>query len=164
MTTAFLFQPAGHPKTTRLFLEDRIANMIDEELYRLEHKDEFDKKAAEDFRKAVEEHASDVLPSNFEASSYVTDEFVSPRERRRDERMAKINPQAYCVDRCIATGNCDVFEDIFEMSPKEVIQFCDECVLSEDEEPCDVPEAMLNAETAMEQLRKSIEQDSKLKP
>mmetsp|Transcript_25654 Transcript_25654/g.36185 ORF Transcript_25654/g.36185 Transcript_25654/m.36185 type:complete len:185 (-) Transcript_25654:224-778(-) len=167
-SSAFVIQPQRSAKTnTRLFLEDHIAKMIDQELHRLEHKDEFDKKAAEEFRKVVEEHKGDVLPSNFEATEYATEEFVSPRERKRDERMAKMNPQAYCADRCIATGNCDVFEDIFEMSPLEVIKFCDECVLSEDEEPCDVPEAMLNTDDAMEKLRKSIQQDmnnKKLKP
>jgi hypothetical protein len=32
---------------------------------------------------------------------------------------------------------------MFELSEKEVRKFCEECVLSEDEEPCDVPEKFL---------------------
>jgi len=28
------------------------------------------------------------------------------------------------------------------MDPREVIKFCNECVLSEDEEPCDIPESI----------------------
>ena len=28
---------------------------------------------------------------------------------------------------------------MFDMDPTEVITFCKECVLSEEEEPCDVP-------------------------
>lgn len=33
----------------------------------------------------------------------------SPR-RRKDERMASDDPMRYCADRCVSTGNCDVFE------------------------------------------------------
>jgi len=29
----------------------------------------------------------------------------------------------------------------FEFSPEEVMEFCNDCVLSEDEEPCDIPDA-----------------------
>lgn len=32
--------------------------------------------------------------------------------------------------------------DFFELSPKEVLKFCEECVLSEEEEPCEVPESV----------------------
>ena len=83
--------------------------------------------------------------------------------RRKDEMMAADDPMRYCADRCVTTGNCDVFEvslipsrlrqpdesdllcnllraqDMFDMDPKEVMSFCTDCVLSEDEEPCDVP-------------------------
>lgn len=31
------------------------------------------------------------------------------------------------------------WQDMFDMDPKEVMSFCTDCVLSEDEEPCDVP-------------------------
>lgn len=65
----------------------------------------------------------------------------SPR-RRKDEKMAENDPMRYCADRCVTTGNCDVFEDMFDLGPSEVIKFCTECVLSEDEEPCDIPESM----------------------
>ena len=50
--------------------------------------------------------------------------------------MAHDDPQRYCADRCVTTGNCDVFEDMYSMSPKEVMSFCTECVLSEEEEVC----------------------------
>ena len=56
--------------------------------------------------------------------------------------MAFNDPMRYCADRCVSTGNCDVFEDVYDMSPRQVIAFCEECVLSEEEEPCDVPESM----------------------
>lgn len=32
-------------------------------------------------------------------------------------------------------------QDMFDLDPSEVVKFCKECVLSEDEEPCDVPES-----------------------
>lgn len=54
--------------------------------------------------------------------------------------MAMNDPQRYSADRCITTGNCDIYEDYYGLSAHEVIQFCAECVLSEEEEPCDIPE------------------------
>ena len=62
---------------------------------------------------------------------------------RKDRRMARDDPSRYCADRCVATGNCQVWEDMFEMSAKEVQIFCKEFVLSEDEEPCDVPDKFI---------------------
>ena len=31
------------------------------------------------------------------------------------------------------------------MGPNEVMKFCKECVLSEDEEPCDIPETVFGS-------------------
>ena len=62
------------------------------------------------------------------------------RQRKKDEKLASDDPSMYCADRCVSTGHCDVYEDFFEMSPKDVVKFCVECVLSEQEEPCDVPD------------------------
>jgi hypothetical protein len=45
----------------------------------------------------------------------------------RDERMAKANPKKYCVDRCLATGYCEVLEDILDMTTQQVKRFCDNC-------------------------------------
>ena len=54
--------------------------------------------------------------------------------KRKDQKMAFDDPQRYCADRCISTGNCDVFEDLYKMSATEVMEFCTDCVLSEEEE------------------------------
>ena len=62
------------------------------------------------------------------------------RQRRKDEKLANEDPSTYCADRCVSTGHCDVYEDFFEMKPQDVVKFCVECVLSEEEEPCDVPD------------------------
>ena len=35
---------------------------------------------------------------------------ISNPRRRKDERMAANDPMRYCADRCVTTGNCDVFE------------------------------------------------------
>jgi hypothetical protein len=40
---------------------------------------------------------------------------VSKVQRRKDEKMASDDPAKYCADRCVSTGNCDVFEDMFEL-------------------------------------------------
>ena len=34
------------------------------------------------------------------------------RQHAKDEKMAINNPEQYCADRCLATGNCDVYEDL----------------------------------------------------
>ena len=44
------------------------------------------------------------------------DRDVSNPRRRKDERMAATDPTRYCADRCVATGNCDVFEVSFRFS------------------------------------------------
>jgi hypothetical protein len=32
-----------------------------------------------------------------------------------------------CADRCLATGYCDVLEDIYEMTTAQVMKFCEHC-------------------------------------
>ena len=43
------------------------------------------------------------------------DRSISSPRRRKDERMAADDPMRYCSDRCVTTGHCDVFEDMFDM-------------------------------------------------
>lgn len=31
-------------------------------------------------------------------------------QMRKDRRLAGRDPAAYCADRCVSTGNCDIFE------------------------------------------------------
>lgn len=108
--------------------------MIDDELRRLGNKRAFDKEWMEKNRAAILSR----LESDFiDKDDPNIEEFQS---FKKDESMAWKNPQRYCADRCITTGNCDIYEDFFELDPHEVIKFCTECVLSEDEEPCEVPE------------------------
>lgn len=75
------------------------------------------------------------------------DDAVDILRMRKDQRLAEKNPESYCADRCLSTGNCEVFEDFFELSALEVVKFCTDCVLSEDDEPCDIPEAALEKYT-----------------
>ena len=66
------------------------------------------------------------------------------RQSAKDKKLARSDPQKYCADRCVATGNCDVYEDIFELSAEEVLSFCNDCVLNEGEDPdaeCTIPDA-----------------------
>ena len=72
-------------------------------------------------------------------------------EHKRDERMAFLKPEKYCADRCVATGNCDIFQDFYELGPEDVLKFCEECVLNFDEDldsegGCDVPDAFYEKE------------------
>ena len=59
---------------------------------------------------------------------------INPMQLRRDKKLAAKDPQQYCADRCVATGNCEVYEDIYHMSPSRVMEFCTGCVLAEDDD------------------------------
>jgi len=131
---------------TALNLENKIADMIDKALYRQDHKQESEREWNKKNKKVIEPE----IPSDFTFAGPLVEDSENFMIKRKDKRLADANPQAYCADRCVSTGNCDVYEDMFHMSPKEVMEFCTECVLSEDEEPCDVPEAMLEDKNDLE--------------
>ena len=78
------------------------------------------------------------LPDTVEGQE---DDMRNFRQFAKDKKLAREDPARYCADRCVATGNCDVYEDIFELSPEEVLSFCNDCVLSEEKEECDIPPA-----------------------
>jgi hypothetical protein len=162
------------PSTTRIFLEDWVAEMIDAEIWRQGHRKDFESAWMEKNRAAIVQNlnpGSGAVPSESMLTMDDPKEFV---QHARDVRMAKEDPQRYCADRCITTGNCDVYEDLyvlptigwlgvragrsrfqfvcshthafvsacsFHMSAQQVIEFCNDCVISDGEEPCDIPEA-----------------------
>jgi hypothetical protein len=66
--------------------------------------------------------------------SSVAPDTINPMQFKRDKRLAEKDPQQYCADRCVATGNCEVYEDIYHLSPSQVMPFCTDCVLAEDED------------------------------
>jgi len=145
-----------HSSNTKIFLEDWVANMIDGELYRLDHHEEYEAAWMEKNKGAVVSRLSDersttdgLYPSQMVGDGD-REEFA---QHRRDERMAFLKPEKYCADRCIATGNCDILEDFYEMGPQDVINFCEECVLNvddvEDNIGCDVPDAFYEKEPPM---------------
>jgi hypothetical protein len=129
------------PKTrmsTQINLKDSIAEMIDKELERLAHKKEIEEQFNTKNKRALDA----IIPTNYVANEDL--EPFPPSVKFKDTKMALDNPQQYCADRCVSTGNCDVFEDMYHLSATEVMEFCTECVLSEEEEPCDVPDAMFD--------------------
>ena len=139
LSNAFL-NPCAPRRETRLFLEDRIADMIDQELYRQTHKKDFERQWMEKNRAAVlhtmgvthgaDDHESMMI--NFDENAELF------RQHRKDQKMAATDPERYCADRCISTGNCDILEDFYHLSPEEVLNFCEECVLSTEGE-CELP-------------------------
>eukprot|EP00804_Cyclotella_cryptica_P006203 CCRYP_015278-RA/>CCRYP_015278-RA protein AED:0.00 eAED:0.00 QI:24/1/1/1/1/1/2/232/263 len=196
---AFVSSNVNTRHKTTLNLEDHIADMIDGELHRLRHKHEADKEWLAKQRQWSKMEPTLPPDFDFDDGLFGSDLFdddsaaltaegssvqgfttgvnreISMVQRRKDEKMANDDPMRYCADRCVTTGNCDVFEDMFDLGefrfcygfewtshdfsrfynsapltfvpiledPREVIKFCKECVLSEDEEPCDVPEKFL---------------------
>lgn len=118
--------------------------MIDRELMRLKDHAEWRRQQ----ESAMLKRQREAVPAAFDYNSPV--DFTSASsgalnkiQARKDKRMAREDPARYCADRCVATGQCSVWEDMFEMSEKEVQQFCKDCVLSDGEEPCDVPETFI---------------------
>ena len=118
---------------------DWVADLIDSEKYRQDHKEDFEAKWMEKNRDAMLHQLNKDAPA-----IVMDDEKLNFRELMRDKRLASKSPQMYCADRCIATGNCEVYEDIFQFSPEEVIEFCNDCVLVDemdpDHEECDIPD------------------------
>ena len=138
--------------------------MIDSELYRQEHRKEYEAAWMEKNKGAVLSRLSDegstvTDTAGFSYPSQMLNDWdrESYAEHKRDERMAFLNPEKYCADRCIATGNCDILEDFYELGPEEVLSFCEECVLNFDDDVgdgssspssfgCDVPDAFYEKE------------------
>lgn len=130
--------------------------MIDGELYRQGHRKEYEEAWMEKNRRAVlsrietdfgglvvsnEDNTMNMNDNDSKMMMMNDDDRSEYRQHAKDVRLAERDPQQYCADRCVATGHCDVYEDMYEMTALEVIQFCTECVLSEEEEECDLPGA-----------------------
>jgi len=121
---------------------DWVADMIDEEIYRQYHHKEYEEAWMKKNKAAILSRLSDAS-SNGDSSSSSSSSSGYPSsmmmlegedreafaEHKRDERMAFLKPEKYCADRCLATGNCDIFEDFYELGPEDVLRFCEECVL-----------------------------------
>ena len=110
-------------------------NRLDDEFYRETHLKEWNQER----RKHDEAVLDRSVPAVFEVDEADLLEPTFHLQEKKDRKLARNNPQKYCADRCLTTGYCDAFEDFFNFSAQEVVQFCKECVLSEDEEPCDIP-------------------------
>jgi len=154
--------PVAHSKTrqsTRIFLEDWVADMIDGELYRQDHHKEYEAAWMKKNKGAVLSRLGGVDTTNavYPSQMLGKEDLEAFAAHHRDERMAFLKPEKYCADRCIATGNCDIMEDFYELGPEEVLAFCEECVLNFDDDAdagegsssssgCDIPEAFYEKE------------------
>lgn len=107
---AFVNPKPAFRQTTQVFLEDDIADMIDKELYRQQHLKDFENEWMEKNRAAVLQklNSDDYMMSMDEEE--LRDNF---RQMQKDKRLAQKDPQAYCAERCVTTGNCDVYEDMY---------------------------------------------------
>ena len=131
------------PLTLPSSLKSQIPNdRIDMQLLRLENKEKYEA----EFKAKNSKIMEPTLPTSFDYDNYAAlNDGMTNVERRRDIRLAHDHPERYCADRCVSTGHCDVLEDFLEMDAKEVVEFCTDCVLSEEEEPCDIPDKMLDS-------------------
>jgi len=131
-------------------LQDNLQKIIDNAVDYSEHKEERNAKSKADNDQWLDQK----WPEGFEFNSISDVRDDSAELLRKDVWLAKTNPQKYCADRCVELGYCDVFEDVFKLEPWEVKAFCKDCVLSDGEEPCDVPEGAL--EEGFEKLNHSV--------
>jgi len=136
VVTAFVVpRHSSRPASTRIFLEDWVAELIDGELYREEHRKEYEAAWMEKNKGAVLSRLSDEGSGGYPSMMMGEEDRKTLAEHKRDERMAFMKPEKYCADRCVATGNCDILEDFYELNAHDVLKFCEECVLN-----FDVPE------------------------
>jgi hypothetical protein len=109
LSDAFVVHRTFRP-ATKLYLEDHIADLIDKELDRLRHKKDLEKA----FIRKNEAFVRKDLPAAFDFDDTMAmQDIMGPRQMKKDKKLARENPQAYCADRCVATGNCEVYEDMY---------------------------------------------------
>jgi hypothetical protein len=123
MVGAFTIVPSksASSKPQLHMIDKHIADMIDQELYRQNHKKEFEEAWMQKNKPAILQRMDDaVSASTIDAlTSMDSDTVYNVRQQLRDQKLARTNPQQYCADRCIATGYCDVFEDLYVLSPDQ---------------------------------------------
>ena len=126
--------------------------MIDGEKYRQEHHEEYEEKWMKKNKAAVLSRIDVDGAVGYPSQMMGESDREAMAEHRRDEKMAFTKPEKYCADRCVATGNCDILEDFYELGPEDVIAFCKECVLNNNDETiedgagCVIPEAFYEKE------------------
>lgn len=102
------------PSPTRIFLEDWVAEMIDAEIWRQGHRKDFESAWMEKNRAAIVQNLNPGGSGADESMMMMAaDDPKEFMQHARDVRMAHEDPQRYCADRCITTGNCDVYEDLY---------------------------------------------------
>jgi len=127
-------KPRSAKGTSQLFISKKAIQMIEEQWYRQQHMEEIRAKEAQQ----VATYVDKPLPQGY------NDNFIAKGFEERARIMAREYPDIYCKHKCLSSGNCEAFEDAFHMDSLQAMQFCKDCVLSDGEEPCDVPEQMLD--------------------
>jgi len=107
--TVMIQPPTSRSPTTRLHLQDWVADLIDQEMYRQNHKKEFEAEWMEKNRGAVMYHLNNGNENENFMNTPAPEEF---RQHAKDQKLAMEHPEQYCADRCITTGNCEIYEDL----------------------------------------------------
>lgn len=105
-------QPAS--SSTQVFISKRVADMIDQEFYREQHRKEFEQEWMNQNKKILTYHVvqEDEVEVVMHSKFNDFDDEENFRSRAKDRILAQQNPQGYCADRCLSTGNCDIFEEM----------------------------------------------------
>ena len=106
---------AQQPQLQRVVLQmiDRnVADMIDQEYYRQHHKEEYHERWMVQHQSQLKTTTTTEAADTYHNDDN-DDKMWNRRQFLRDEKLARTDPQQYCRDRCIATGYCDVYEDLY---------------------------------------------------
>jgi len=137
---------------TRIFVEESVFDMVAEAYARQKQNEEEERRMQEKLQLQRRDTTTVITPEAMMMMN--ANELEAHAQFKRDERMAFKHPDKYCADRCVATGNCAILQDFYELSPDEVLNFCEECVLNDslddDDDDgggsCDVPDAFYTKE------------------
>jgi hypothetical protein len=116
--TIHVHRPTPYAKVVNM-IDKNIADMIDQEYYRQHHMEEYHQQWMERNQPHIQRTtmaADDTVMGVSDTYQVDTDSdesfvLLNRRQMLRDEKLARTNPQQYCMDRCISTGYCDVYED-----------------------------------------------------
>ena len=94
-------------------IDRNVADMIDQEYYRQHHKEEYHERWMVQHQSQLKTTTTTEAADTYHNDNDNDDKMWNRRQFLRDEKLARTDPQQYCRDRCIATGYCDVYEDLY---------------------------------------------------
>ena len=112
-TTIITAQQQQLQRVVLQMIDRNVADMIDQEYYRQHHKEEYHERWMVQHQSQLKTTTTTEAADTYHNDNDDDDKMWNRRQFLRDEKLARTDPQQYCRDRCIATGYCDVYEDLY---------------------------------------------------